>query len=59
MTLNDAMPRAVCLLKIGIRYSLSVNLKRIPTKREEATIKIPWLIPKTMRITRGQFRKHK
>jgi hypothetical protein len=53
------MPRVVSLLKIGIRYSLSVNLKRIPTKREEATIKIPWLIPKTMRTIREQFRKHK
>jgi hypothetical protein len=53
------MPRVVSLLKIGIRYSLSVNLKRIPIKREEQTIKIPWLIPKTMRITREQFRKHK
>ncbi len=59
MTLNDAMPRAVCLLKIGIRYSLSVNLKRTPTKKEEETIKIQWLIPKTMRIILEQFRKHK
>lgn len=56
MTLRDAMLRAVSHLKIGTKYSLSVNQKRILTKRE-AIIKIPWQTPKTMKIIRPLFRK--